>query len=356
MTRTGLTALCVLYFCASPELGAQSLAGRFEPAFALLRQAVENGEVPGGIALVGSRDRVLRHEAFGVADPEHRIPFTEDTLCWMASITKTVTAAAAMLLVEEGRLNLDTPATKYLPEFKAHSFTIRQLMSHTSGLGVNPPTRAPGPLGGALQDSWLVQPIPDIVAAIDRAPLEFEPGSKVQYSNQAPFVLARVIEVVSGKPYARFVRERLLSPLGMKDSSYAPQTEQASRVAPIFSVQNGKRNAIFRFKPGLIVNTAPDGGLFSNPGELVRFVRMFVLDDGSVLSKKSVREMLTTQAPGWGLGWAVRDGYFEHRGSSGTAAWFDRGTGLIAILFFQYHDDRGTVERLQNAFWKAVRQ
>src|SRR5262245_30383714 len=186
-------------------------AGQFERAFRLVRDAVERREVPGAIALVARHGKILRHEACGLRDMENQLPFTTNTLCWIASITKPVTAAAAMALVDAGKLRLDDPVEKYLPEFRDqqdtnglhHEFTIRQLMSHTSGLVPNPPTRRSGwPIGGPLDDFWLQENLTNIIRTLARSTLRFKPGSKFEYSNSGFFVLGRVLEVVAGQPYA----------------------------------------------------------------------------------------------------------------------------------------------------------
>src|SRR5262245_22377932 len=193
-------------------------------AFRLVHEAVEKGDVPGAIALVARDDTILRQEAYGLRDIENGLPFTTNTLCWIASITKPVTVAAVMTLVDAGKLALDEPVEKYLPEFREqkdtnglhHAFTIRQVMSHTSGLVPNPPTRGSAwPIGGPLDDFWLQQKLPEIVQTIAHSQLRFKPGSKFEYSNSALFVLGRVIEVVAGKPYAVCVKEKVLEPLGM---------------------------------------------------------------------------------------------------------------------------------------------
>ena len=210
-----------------------------DSAFRLVREAVEKDEVPGAIALVARGGTILRHEAYGLRDIENQLPFTTNTLCWIASITKPVTAAAAMTLVDAKKLALDDPVENYLPEFREQKdtnglhqvFTIRHLMSHTSGLVPNPPTRRSGwPIGGPLDDFWLQQKLPEIVQTIARSQLRFRPGSKFEYSNSSLFVLGRVIEVVSGKPYAAYVREKILDPLGMTDTHYAPPAAEAKRV------------------------------------------------------------------------------------------------------------------------------
>ena len=230
--------LIFLSFAARVFPRAAEQHDSLDKAFRLVREAVEKDEVPGAIALVARGGRILRHEAYGLSDIENQRPFRTNTLCWIASITKPVTVAAAMTLVDAGKLALDDPVEKYLPEFREqkdtngthHVFTVRQLMSHTSGLVPNPPTRRSGwPIGGPLDDSWLAQKLPDIVQSIARSQLRFKPGSRFEYSNSALFVLGRVIEVVSGRPYAAYVKEKILAPLGMTDTHYAPPAAEANR-------------------------------------------------------------------------------------------------------------------------------
>ncbi len=346
----------------SQRVGRQA---SLDTAFQLVRDAVEKNDVPGAIALVARNGRVLRHEAFGWRDIEGRLPFTTNTLCWIASITKPFTVAAAMTLVDAGSVALDDPVEKYLPEFHSqtdtngahHIFTIRHLMSHTSGLVPNPPTRRSGwPLGGPLDDFWLQQNLPEIVRTIARSQLRFQPGAKFEYSNSALFVLGRVIEVVSGKSYATYVHEKLLQPLGMNDTYFAPPPAATNRLAIIYARRDGKRETIFRHNPAVkISNAAPDGGLFSYPAQLVPFLQMFLNNDGRVLSRSAVAEMLKEQSPGWGLGWSLPDGLFLHEGSSGTVAWADPKTGVSGILFLQYRDQNKLDQRLRKDFREAVR-
>lgn len=337
-----------------------------DAAFQLVRDAVDTNHVPGAIALVARDGRVVRHEAFGLRDIENQLPFTTNTLCWIASITKPVTVAAAMTLVDAGKLALDDPVEKYLPEFRQqtdtngahHVFTIRHLMAHTSGLVPNPPTRRSGwPLGGPLDDFWLQQNLPEIVRTIARSQLRFKPGSKFEYSNSALFVLGRVIEVVSGKPYAACVHEKILAPLGMNDTHFVPPPDVARRIAIIYARRDGKRETVFRYNPAVkISNAAPDGGLFSYPAQLVPFLQMFLANDGRVLSRSAVAEMLKEQTPGWGLGWSLPDGLFLHEGSSGTVAWADPKTSVIGILFLQYRDQNKSDERLRKDFRASVQK
>lgn len=356
--------LPALFFLATLVIGHSQ--DQLEGAFRLLRDAVDRGEVPGYIALVARHGQVLRHEAYGLCDLENQRPFTTNTLCWIASITKPVTVAAAMTLVEAGKLALDDPVEKYLPEFLEqkdtngthHVFTIRHLMSHTSGLTPNPPTRRSGwPIGGPLDNFWLQQNLPEIVRTIARSQLRFPPGSKFEYSNSALFVLGRVIEAISGEPYAAYVKARILDPLGMTDTHYAPPAAEAKRIAVIYARRDGQREIIFRFNPAVTIsNAAPDGGLFSYPGQFLPFLQMFLDNNGRVLSRKAVAAMLTPQPHGWGLGWSLKDGLFLHEGSSGTMAWGDPKTGVIGFVFMQYREQKDADARLRDSFRAAVQR
>ncbi len=329
-------------------------------AFKLVQDAVAKGEVPGAAALVARDGRIVREEAYGLGDVENKTPFTPTTLCWIASITKPVTVAAAMKLVEAGQLGLDDPVEMHLPEFKEmqdkdgrhHAVTIRQLMSHTSGIQPNPPTRP----DFFFEANWLARKIGDIAPAIAKTPLQFEPGSRVQYSNAAPYVLARVIEVRSGQRFHEYVQQVILEPAGMRDTYFILPPAAAPRAAVVYRDTRGQRVTVFRFDPAWRVTmTLPDGGLFSSPREIAKFVQLFLAKDQRVLAPDSVQAMCTRQAAGWGLGWALEeDGLISHSGSSGTAAWADPKTGVVGVLFFQLQNNE-KISPLQAAFRKAVR-
>jgi CubicO group peptidase (beta-lactamase class C family) len=338
---------------------------KLDAAFELVKSAVDKGTVPGAIALVTQHGKVIREEAYGLADVENKVSFKPDTLCWIASITKPVTVAAAMKLIEEGKLGLDDPVEKYLPEFaelkdkdgKHHAVTIRQLMSHTSGIQANPPLRP----SFFFAQEFLGKKISDIAPAIAETQLQFEPGSKTQYSNAAPYVLARVIEVRSGKPFHEHVRETILEPAGMRDSYFIIPASEGKRAAVVYrdTKVDGKEERVdfFRFDPNWKVTmTLPDGGLFSSPREIAKFLQAFLDDDGRVLAKSSVKAMRQQQTPGWGLGWALEEnGALHHSGSSGVTAWADPQTGVVGVLFCQLQNP-AKVDPLQARFRELVRE
>jgi CubicO group peptidase (beta-lactamase class C family) len=359
MRTISLSALLTLAALPSGALLADSKSA-LDSAFAIVQEAVAKGEVPGAVALVSQRGQIIREEAFGLADVERKTPFTPRTLCWIASITKPVTVAAAMKLVETGQLGLDDPVEKYLPEFKEmqdkegrhQAVTIRQLMSHTSGIQPNPPTRP----DLFFEPVWLGRTIADVVPAIAKTQLQFEPGSRVQYSNAAPYVLGRIVEVQSGRRFHEHVRQTILEPAGMRDSYFILPPAEAERVAVVYRDTRRQRTTFFRFDPAWRVSmTLPDGGLFSSPREIQKFLQVFLTNDAQVLSRESVKAMLTPQAPGWGLDWSLEaDGLFHHSGSSGTSAWADPKTGVIGVLFFQLQNTE-KIAPLQSRFRQAVR-
>src|SRR5262245_8018153 len=341
---------------ADRKLSASSL----DEAFGIVRLAVEEENIPGAIALVTLRGKIIREEAFGFCDVKHQTPMTTTTRCWIASITKPVTVAAAMKLVEDRQLALDDRIEKYLPEFaeqkdgegKHHAVTIRQLMSHTSGIQANPPSRP----NLFFAQEWLGRQLAEVPPLIAATPLQFEPGSRVRYSNAAPYVLGRIVELRSGKTLGEFVEQLIFKPASMKDTYFSVPPAQGSRVAVVYRDAPNERVEFCRYDPSwTVAMTMPDGGLFSYPREILKFMQLFVDDGGRVLSRETMNAMLTRQAPGWGLGFALEDdGLFHHFGSSGTSAWADPRTGVVGILFFQLQNPAKT-DPIQARFRSAVR-
>jgi CubicO group peptidase (beta-lactamase class C family) len=298
-----------------------------------VEQAVDQGKIPGASVLVLRHGKTVAARRFGTCDLETSRPFQQDTICWIASLTKPVTATAAMILVEQGKLGLDDPVEKYLPEFGAlktgdgtpATVTVRQLMCHASGIGARVPLRP----GFFFTQSWYDRSIGDVASAIAGRPLLFKPGEKVLYSNAAPYVLARIIEIQSGQPFGEFVNRQVLARLGMEDTGFAVPGDKVDRVAVVYRREKGESVVYCRYDKDWEVRMCmPDGGLFSTPADIARFAGAFMPDANGVLSADSVRTMLGEQSDGYGLGWIRdRDGQFSHWGSSGTLVWADHTTG-----------------------------
>ena len=207
---------------------------------ASVQSFVDRQELAGAVMLVADKDKVLAVEAVGWADIAAQKPMQADSLFWIASQSKPITAAALMMLVDEGKVNVDGPVENYLPEFQGqmvvvekdadqvllrrpkHPITVKNMLSHTSGL----------PFKSALEEPTLdLFPLAARVRSYAMTPLEFEPDSKYQYSNAGINTAARIIEVVAGMSFERFLDERLFQPLGMKDTTFWPSEEQVARIA-----------------------------------------------------------------------------------------------------------------------------
>ena len=348
-----IAACCLLSF--SPAASAQDLA----PAFQLVAQAVSDGRLPGATLLVMRHGTVLEHRAFGVRATEPARPFQIDTICWIASLTKPVTATAAMILVERGRLNLEEEVASYLPQFaglatkdgRRHAVTVRQLLSHTSGIPVSVPLRE----RAFFNPTWLERGLPEVIEAIAARPLEFVPGTQVNYSNAAPYVVGRIVEVCSGRSFGEFVEAEILRPLGMRDTGFAVTETKIDRTAVVYRREKGVVTEFCRYDPAWRVRmTMPDGGLFSTPRDIALLAHSFLQARSPVLGGATVEAMLGRQSEGYGLGWILdRENQFSHWGSSGTLVWADRKTGVVGVFVAQMQD-YAMLEKLRNAVRDAV--
>ena len=221
------------------------------PVASALQPFVESHSLAGAVTLVATKDKVLSVEPVGFADVAAKKPMTPDAMFWIASMSKAMTAAAFMILVDEGKVQLDDPVAKYLPEFKelwvaaeqdkdhlllhrpAHPITPREILSHTSGL----------PFKSAIEQPALDQ-VPLRVAVLSHAiaPLLFEPGTQYKYSNAGINTAGRIIEVVSGMSYEDFMQQRLFDPLGMTDTNFWPSEEQVARLAKSYKPNEAKND------------------------------------------------------------------------------------------------------------------
>lgn len=314
------------------------------PLDRLIRQAVADGTIPGAVLLVGRGDQILHEEAYGnkrfVPAPE---PMAVDTIFDAASLTKVVvTAPAVMMLVEEGRLRLNDRVTAYLPSFADGDITIRQLLTHTSGLRADVD----------LEPVWSGYET-GIAKALREKPTA-APGTRFIYSDINFILLAEIVRVVSGSPINEFARERILEPLAMTDSSFLPSAASLSRIAPTEQLPNGTilhgvvHDPTTRFMGGV----AGHAGLFTTAADLGHFARAMLRggDYGGrrILSPLSVAQMTARQTPpelpSRGLGWDIDSPYasprgdllpigsYGHTGYTGCSIWIDPHTRLWIVL------------------------
>ena len=325
----------------------------------MVAQAVSDGRLPGATLLVMRHGTVIEHRAFGVRATDPARPFQTDTICWIASLTKPVTATAAMILVERGQLSLDEKVSTYLPQFAAmatkdgrrHAVTVRHLLSHTSGIPASVPLRE----RDFFNPTWLARSFPEVIDAIASRPLDFAPGTQVHYSNAAPYVMGRIVEVCSGRSFGEFVESEILRPLGMRDTGFAVAETKIERTAVVYRREKGVVTDFCRYDPTWRVRmTMPDGGLFSTPRDIALFAHSFLQARSPVLSEASVGAMLSRHSEGYGLGWILdRENQFSHWGSSGTLVWANRKTGVVGVFFAQMQD-YAMLARLRSAVRDTV--
>jgi CubicO group peptidase (beta-lactamase class C family) len=329
-----------------------------------LQRYVDDQVMAGAVLLVADKDKVLDLEALGWSDVEAKQAMRVDDVFWIASMTKSVTATALMMLVDEGRVRVDDPVEKYIPEFRtlkvhqpdgtlvapSHPILIREILSHTSGMRfLN------------SKDRNRIDSVP-LAVSIEHAllePLLFDPGSKYSYSNEGIDTAGRIVEIVSGMPYERFLQERLFTPLGMVDTTFWPNAAQMQRLAKTYKATADKKGLAVT-RTGYLTYPldaparypAPGGGLFSTARDVCRFCQM-LLNEGTFagrtyLTKASVHQMTTKQTGpkvtdcyGFGLS-ASADGLsFGHGGALKTAMTVDHGQVRVFLVQHEGNWSRG---------------
>jgi CubicO group peptidase (beta-lactamase class C family) len=341
-------------------------AASFQDATALVERYVAEQKIAGAVAAVAHKGKVVYLKATGVQDLESRAPMTERSLFRIYSMTKPVTAVAAMMLHDEGRFNLDDPVSKYLPEFKqvkvanadgtmrapAREITVQDLLLHTSGL-----SHRTSDLYRREQVRSRAIALPTFIENIVRAPLMEDPGTRYRYS-EGTTVVGRLVEIWSGKPLDVFFEERIFKPLKMSDTMFWVAPQHRARLATVYAPAPGggllateiEQEVPFTHKPALLEGAV---GLVSTVPDFMRFSQMLLNKgelDGVRLLKAATVERMTSNglseavqkarggAMGWGLGNVnidLRTGEYGWDGTAGTIFWVDPSRQRIAILMTQ---------------------
>jgi CubicO group peptidase (beta-lactamase class C family) len=377
---------------------------------AFIQNEVDTNKIPGAVMLIRRNGQTGYFKSFGVRDPATKAPMTPDTIFRIYSMSKPITTVAAMMLVEDGKLQLDDPLSKYIPAFadvkvgvevkeedgKMHldlvapkrPITIQDLMRHTSGLTYG--FFGEGMVKKAYVDAKLGDGDPDLAEFIDRLakmPLAYQPGTTWDYS-QSVDVLGRVIEVVSGKSLYQFEKERLLDPLGMKDTAfYVTDPAKQPLIAEPFPNDRTIGSGAEMNDPRVAKKMeSGGGGMVSTIDDYARFAQMILnggaLDGKRYLSPKTVAYMgsnhigpgsgvvpgpyyLPGPGFGFGLGFAVRTdagvvpyegsvGEMNWSGAGGTTFWVDRQENMIAVFMAQTVVNRGRIRiTLKNVVYGA---
>jgi CubicO group peptidase (beta-lactamase class C family) len=326
---------------------------------AAMEVELANHHAAGVVVLVLQDGRVVHQSAAGYASLETRAPMQVDSIFWIASMTKSISATAIMTLVDEGRLSLDEPASNWLPALgkvrlangqpPARPITLRDLLSHTSGLAFPPRKATDGVHSLASYTDELV-----------KAPLSFEPGSAYEYGFGIT-VAGRIAEIVSGQPFEDFVQQRILDPLEMRDTAFFPDDRLRERFARTYRTADDGSRLAATYNPFVMPaadirrGTEPSGGMFSTAADMAKFYQM-ILDGGvaggrRIVSKASIAEMTRPHTAGgkplnYGLGWqcsppgkASISGFseqaFGHGGAFGTHGWIDPAHRIVAVFMVQ---------------------
>lgn len=357
-----VAALIAPTFAAAPKLPGIGAA---------MEEKINQKEIAGAVTVVMTKDKIVHLESTGHADLATQRPIAPDSLFWIASMTKPITGIAVLMLQDEGKLNVNDPVAKYIPEFanlktpsgKPANLTITQILTHTSGLG-----EASGPAAQAAKT--LAELVPVWLAA----KMQFEPGAQWKYCQSGINLAGRIVEVVSGMPFDAFLQKRLFDPLGMKDTTFYPTDAQKARLAVGYTKNKDTGEltpAPARADYGSR-NRPPqgNGGLYSTPNDYARICQM-LLNRGSLEGKRYLSEKAftvltsvhTSDLPtgffqnetygkrganyGWGIGTCIlrtshegvpamlSPGTFGHGGAWGTQAWIDPVKGVAYLLMVQ---------------------
>jgi CubicO group peptidase (beta-lactamase class C family) len=376
---------------------------RLQRIHEMILRHIEAHDISGAVTIVARRGRVAHFEAHGLMDIASRRPMDKDALFRLASTTKPVTAAAVLILLEEGRLLLTDPVARYISEFRLpkvavanppgsaerystvqadREVTILDLLTHTSGVasdGITTPDFAK--LVNARKPA---ESLADFIPRLGALPLDFQPGTKWRYSGLAGFeTLGRIVEIASGMPFDRFLKQRLFEPLGMNDTMFAVPETDASRLVTVYRRAADGLHPPDRPLPlGSSSYFSGAAGLTSTASDYLRFAQMLVnggeLAGRRILSPRTVDLMLTNQVGelfcgqigrppkgvGFGLGGEVvlsaadarlrkPDGSYGWDGAFGTYWWVNRKEQM-AVIFFIQTPGRAIHHEFDNAVSQAI--
>ena len=374
----------------------------------MIQRYIDDGEVTGAITMVSRRGKIAHFEAQGQMDLENKAPMRKDAIFRIASMSKPITAVAILILMEEGRLRLTDPVSRFIPEFKdtkvaietapyrpaangqpardaayytmpaERAITIRDLLTHTSGLESGTLGNRIGARMSPRNPSFNLE---KYVATLGQVPLDFQPGSRWSYSLLAGMeTLGRIVEIASGLTFDQFLKQRLFDPLEMTDTTFVPTDAQSARAVTLYDGRDGKLVRIET--PGWLSTKtlfSGGGGLWSTAEDYMRFGQMLgnggVLNGKRILSPRTVDLMGTNHVGdlysgtggnvkglGFGLGVdvvldnaasgrRVSNGTFAWGGAFGTYFWVDRKEALVGVLMVQE-----PINSLRTDFQNAVAQ
>jgi CubicO group peptidase (beta-lactamase class C family) len=353
-----------------------------------VQRHIDAHDISGAVTVVARKGRLAHLEAHGLMDTDTKKAMSKDTMFWIASMTKPITGTAVLMLVEEGKIRLTDPVSKFIPEFRGMKVAVMQ--DRPAGPGAPPAAPGTGPLfytvpatreitiqdllshvsglvsGGAASAAELAkvarkpgETLADYIPRLGATPLDFQPGSRWSYSPGAGFeTLGRIVEVVSGQTFDQFLRQRIFDPLGMKDITFHPAKEQLPRATTMYHRAN---NELTKVDTSARMNNTSyfsgAGGLMSDAEDYLQFGQMLAnggaLNGKRLLSPKTVELMSSIFAPdtlpgrakGRGFGLSVQvisdaiaantrisNGSYGWDGAFGTHFWVDPKEKIVGIL------------------------
>jgi len=399
MTLTLVSLLAVPMMAATPTARPEEVgfsAERLQRVHDLVQRHIDARSFSGAVTLIARNGRVAHFEAQGLMDIDSKKPMQKDGIFRIMSMTKPVVGVALMMMIEEGKVRLTDPISRFIPSFKdlqvgvalpaapgggrgaaaapagaatpapaarfytvpaEREITIRDLLTHTSGLMSGTVSNQSGRGFAAGPTDKLA----DYIPRLGKTALEFQPGTRWAYSAAAGFdVLARIVELTSGLPFDQFAKQRIFDPLGMKDTTFQPQ-ESNPRIVTLYQrTPEGqlRKQANPAFVNGVYFSGG--GGLMSTPEDYLQFALMLVnggqLNGKRLLAPRTVEMMGTVAAPdtlpgrakGEGYGLSMRvvndpmarntflsEGSFGWSGAYGTHFWVDRKEKMVAIVMTQ---------------------
>jgi CubicO group peptidase (beta-lactamase class C family) len=372
-----------------------------------VQRYVDMGNVAGAVTLVARKGRIAHFEARGMMDIESKKPMPKDGLFRLASMSKPITGVAIMMLVEEGKVRLSDPVSRFIPEFTGldkvavakpgatppaqgggaaydlvpatRPITVADLLKHGSGLvSGGPGAAAAARIAPRTPTDTLATYIPGLAAV----PLDFQPGTLWRYSGQAGFdVLSRVVEVVSGQTFDAFLRQRLFDPLGMKDTGFFPAAGKESRLVTIY------RLTPQGLRPGnqMVSNVyfSGAGGLMSTAEDYLQFAQM-MLNEGQLngrrfLGPRTMQLMVSNHTgdmvngqfgrPAHGMGFGlsmqvvqdpvaanlrVSKGAYGWAGGTGVSFWVEPAEQIVSIYFIQGGSGGALRQDFENAVYQSI--
>jgi CubicO group peptidase (beta-lactamase class C family) len=384
---------------------------RLQRVHEVIERHIDAHDISGAVTVIARKGRLAHLEAHGLMDLDSKKPMSKDSLFWIASMTKPITGVSILMLVEEGKIRLTDPVSKFIPEFRGIKVAIIQ--DRPAGPGAPPLTPGAAPLfytvpatreitiqdllshvsglvsGGAASGAELAkvarkpgETLADYIPRLGTTPLDFQPGSRWSYSPGAGFeTLGRIVEIASGQTFDRFLKQRIFDRLGMKDITFHPAGDQTPRIATMYHRAN---SALSKVDTSVRLNNTSyfsgAGGLMSDAEDYVQFGQMLAnggqLNGERLLSPKTVELMSSIFAPdtlpgrakGRGFGLSVQvitdaiaantrisNGSYGWDGAFGTHFWVDPKEKIVGILMIQTDNpNRELNGDFENAIMQAI--